>query len=376
MRLKKLLFEENQEMKIGIETIVDYSNYGNRLQNLALQIVLEKLGNEVVTIRDYTSKDYSFLSKVFDSIKTGNFLHKIKVNLSRKNNSIDELRKKNFINFTNKYINESSFYIDETTKDYSFDNQFDCYVIGSDQVWNFNLPGFSRASFVDYSNKPKISYAASFGVSHIPNDYEEIYKTGLKKVKYISVRENAGKDIISDILHRKVEVVLDPTLLLETSEWKKLISNKEIYNQKYVLTYFLSPINNDDKEYIKKYASNRNLVIKNLANYHDETLWIADPLEFVNLFSQAEVIFTDSFHASVFSIIFKKPFEVFQRNLKGQNMNSRIETLFDTLGIKECWHDSSNSMHKIDYDEVNQLLATNRIESMKFLTNSLKDIES
>lgn len=363
-------------MKIGIETIVDYSNYGNRLQNLALQTVLEKLGNEVVTLRDYTSKNYSFLSKVFDSIKTGNFLHKIKVNLSKKNNSIDELRKRNFINFTKKYINESSFYIDEATEDYSFDNQFDCYVIGSDQIWNFNLPGFSRASFVDYSNKPKISYAASFGVSNIPNDYEEIYKTGLEKVKYISVRENAGKDIINNILNRKVEVVLDPTLLLETADWKKLISNKETYNQKYVLTYFLSPIKNDDKEYIKKYASDRNLIIKNLADYHDKSLWVADPLEFVNLFSQADVIFTDSFHASVFSIIFEKPFEVFQRNLKGQNMNSRIETLFDTLGIKECWHDSSNSIHKIDYDEVNELLAINRIESMKFLTNSLGDIES
>lgn len=359
-------------MKIGIETIVDYTNYGNRLQNLALQTVLQNLGHEVVTIRDYSMKKYSFADKVVNSIKTGEFFGKVKENLTGKKKQIDDTkRKKKFAEFTKKYIKESSFYIDKTTKDYSFDSKIDCYVIGSDQVWNYNLPTFSDASFVSYTKKPVISYAASFGVGRIPKKYFSTYQKGLANIWAISVRETAGKDLVKSICHKDAKVVLDPTLLLSGEYWLNLVLNETKYDDSYVLMYFISPIKDDDMVYIKEFAKKRHLGIKNLADMHDD----ADPLEFVNLFKQANAVFTDSFHACAFSIIFEKYFEVFRRNIKGQNMSSRIDTLLADLGLINRWHNEKGNIG-INYGDVRRLLERRRIDSFNFLKSTLMEIEN
>jgi len=367
-------------LKIAISTLVGYFNYGNRLQNYALQEVLKGLGNDVVTIKDHTGKHHSSLKeKILVNVKNRSLIKKtfskMKIKKNKRNKKIDKIRENIFKQFTKEYINESNFFIDQNTNDFSFDKNFDCYIIGSDQVWNYSFPTFSKLNFVDYSKKPKISYAASFGVNKIPNNYIDLYREGLNQLSYISVREYAGKKIVESITDKSATVVLDPTLLIDDSKWDELISDCVLYKKKYVLTYFLGPISKDSEKYIYEYASIRNLEIKKLYCRDDIKSWLAGPKEFVNLISQCEFLFTDSFHGSAFAIIFEKQFEVFSRNGYGPSMNSRIDTLLNDFNISDRWYSSNKEKKKIDYPEVKRILQNKREKSFNYLNEALNSVE-
>lgn len=366
-------------MKIAISTLTGYGNYGNRLQNYALQHTLEMMNNDVITIRNTTNCSETKLKKKIRQKFGYNsrlilFLKKF-LSLFSHTKKLNYRRTISFINFTKKYINESDFEINEKTNKFDFDKDIDCYVIGSDQVWNYSFPSFSKFDFVEYSNKPKISYAASFGVNDIPQNLSDFYRIGLQGINYISVRETSGKKIVSNLIGDKAKVVLDPTLLLSKEDWKE-ISTKKIYSEKFIIVYFLDHISDDDYAYIHKYAGDNNYVIKRMSSREDEVLWEADPSEFINLFSQAEAVFTDSFHAAVFSIIFNKYFEVFERNFKGPSMNSRLDTLLGDLDLTDRWHSKSGNAKTIDYANTMELLNIRKKESLSFLENSLKGVES
>ena len=128
----------------------------------------------------------------------------------------------------------------------------------------------------------------------------------------------------------------------------------------------------ETKKYINRIAKENNIEIKQLANVFDEELWLADPAEFVNLFSQAEMIFTDSFHACVFSIVFEKYFEIFERNTKLKSMNSRIETLMSNLHTGNRWHQGNSKLLEMpDYKTINEYLIQKKKESFEFLESAL-----
>ncbi|SMH69105.1 Putative polysaccharide pyruvyl transferase [Latilactobacillus curvatus] len=333
-------------MKVAIRTLVGYYNYGNRLQNYALQKVLEDIGHSVITLRDFTDRNQELSSaqKVLMGIKKGDLLPKL-------------------------------FRKIRTQKNQTIDREIDAYVIGSDQVWNYMLNSFATTSFAMYSQKPKISYAASFGVAAIPAEMRALYQSGLAQMTQISVREDAGQQLVKRIANRESMVVVDPTLLLDQAGWLNLINNGQVYQAKYLLTYFLGNQSRAQKEYIKQYAVDNHLVIKALADKKDSALWVADPAEFVNLFSQAEAVFTDSFHASVFSIIFEKYFEVFERQSSGPSMNSRLETLLSGLGLNDCWHTGQVLTHQIEYGQVKAKLQIRQEESRAFLETALQAVQ-
>lgn len=365
-------------MKVAIRTLVGYYNYGNRLQNYALQKVLEDMGHSVITLRDFTDRnqELSPAQKVLMGIKKGDLLPKLFRKIrTQKNQTIDCEREASFKAFTSQYIHESAFTMNEQTTDYDFDREIDAYVIGSDQVWNYMLNSFATTSFAMYSQKPKISYAASFGVAAIPAEMRALYQSGLAQMTQISVREDAGQQLVKRIANRESTVVVDPTLLLDQAEWLNLINNGQVYQEKYLLTYFLGNQSRAQKEYIKQYAADNHLVIKALADKNDSALWVADPAEFVNLFSQAEAVFTDSFHASVFSIIFEKYFEVFERQSSGPSMNSRLETLLSDLGLNDRWHTGQVLTHQIEYGQVKAKLQIRQEESRAFLETALQAVQ-
>lgn len=365
-------------MRVAISTLVGYYNYGNRLQNYALQKVIEDMGHNVVTLRDFTDRTHNMSTKekVLISIRNGDFFEKaLKKIIPNKNKEADYKREENFKNFTNRYIHESEFIIDEGTNNYDFDKYIDTYVIGSDQVWNYTFDSFSKASFVLYSKKPKFSYAASFGVSEIPESMIEFYRNGLKQLSYISVREDAGRNLVKEIINQDSALVVDPTLLLDQQDWLSIVDRDKTYHKKYILTYFLGKKSQAQEDYITSYATDNNYIIKNLADKNDKDNWTADPAEFINLFSQAEAVFTDSFHASVFSIIFEKYFEVFERNSVGPSMNSRLETLLKDLKLEDRWHTDKEMESNIDYKQVKEILTLRRKESYKFLEEALFNIE-
>ncbi|MGX7328549.1 polysaccharide pyruvyl transferase family protein [Enterococcus bulliens] len=358
-------------MKCAIRTIVDYNNYGNRLQNYALQEILKKKGFEVVTIKNHYTKKNAKKNYV-NLLMSNQILNKINNKYKNfKYKKVNNERINNFLEFTKTYIAETANnYEKMPSNDKDFDD-IDIFFIGSDQVWNYSFDRFSEFDFLTFTNKPKISYAASFGVTSIPKEYEEIYKDGLNQLDFISVREKAGERIVREFTNKKVTTVLDPTLMLTQSEWLKLASKGKKYKDKFILTYFLDEPMLEDRKYYENFASKYNYKIKQLGTIKDLELWKANPAEFINLFSQAEAIFTDSFHACVFSIIFEKYFEVFERNTKLPSMNSRIDTLFDDLHLNSRWHNAGSHYEKIDYLNVHKLLKARQQESLNFIDNAI-----
>lgn len=366
-------------MKIAIITLIGYYNYGNRLQNYALQRVLEDMGNQVVTIKNVTGAGIktSLGQRISSSVKDGSIFVKLmnRVNgKKRVEDKLDGIREHNFKVFTNKYIHETGFTIDESTKDFSFDKQLDCYVIGSDQIWNYSFNSFSYLDFAIFSNKPKISYAASFGVSSIPLEYQNLYRLGLSNLAAISVREKVGQQLIEQLTNRKATLVLDPTLLLDRKDWNKLTDNLSTYSNRYIVLYFLDALLPEDLAYIQDFAKKKHLEIKQLGSRSDAELWKSGPETFLNVIKHSEFVFTDSFHACVFSIIFKKDFEVFKRNSNGPSMNSRIDTLLGEFGLTQQFHDASGQKDCINYKSIDKKRYELKKQSLDFLEQSLKEI--
>lgn len=189
-------------MKIAIHTIVDYNNYGNRLQNYALQRIIENLGHDCITLRNNFSNPYLInensnkkVVRIVNIIRTGSFITKIKNRFGRKTKLINKYqveRREIFKKFSLKYMHESINEYNENLQNSNELNEINCFIIGSDQVWNYSFRRFSEFDFLPTVNQPKISYAASFGVESIPKSMKDLYQKNLSKIDYISVREDKG----------------------------------------------------------------------------------------------------------------------------------------------------------------------------------------
>ncbi|HCM85013.1 MULTISPECIES: polysaccharide pyruvyl transferase family protein [Enterococcus] len=371
-------------MKIAISTITDYGNYGNRLQNYALQKILEKhFDAEVLTIKNLTCiPRFNKKERFINALKDGSILKKVAGRVfttkdSKIRNDLDYRRSIAFKEFTEEFIKETSE-VNQNTKDFSSFSVYDLFIIGSDQVWNYDFDRFSELDFVPYalSNQKVISYAASFGVSKIPSEMKSCYINGLNNLDTISVREQSGLEIVKELVSRDAQVVLDPTMLLSIKDWEVLMGKSKISlkGEKYILTYFLGNPSDEERLYIRQYAELNKLKIYNLGDPSDDKCWVAGPIDFVKLIYNAEAVFTDSFHACIFSIIFEKYFEVFDRNSNLESMNSRIDTLLTTFNLSYQKHDFNQTKRKIDYYSVNKILQRKKELSFVFLSEQIKRI--
>ncbi|MGG7152314.1 polysaccharide pyruvyl transferase family protein [Clostridium neonatale] len=356
-------------MKIGIITIFDpWANYGNKLQNYAVCKVINKMNFEVKTL--YVENQANSLK---ENIKF--FIHKnTKYYFARDKNywRYGYLKIKKFDAFNNKYIPN------EQIK--SFDNlseQYDYFVIGSDQVWNPSwYDELKKEAFLLTFARPeqKVCFSPSFGLCELPNKWKGHFKNALKTFPNISVREEAGAKIVKELTGKAAEVLIDPTLMLEKEEWIKIESKPKglDFEQEYILTYFLGDKTKKQEEYIKKIADDNRLVIYNLLDYSQAELCTVAPSEFIYLIHNAKIVFTDSFHACVFSFIFAKPFQVFHRNGSQGNMMSRIETLLNKFSLQRKLYGSmENDLFECNYSEGYRKLSKEKDKVHEFLKKSL-----
>lgn len=351
--------------KVAIITMFGCENYGNRLQNYATQIILEKKGLNPISIKNNDRlnnkvKKIKFLKKLI-SFLIRNVLAKI-------SNFFDK-RYKSFEKF-NENIKLTKFH-----KSIYNVGQYDYYIVGSDQVWK---PTYGRLSDMDLlsfapENK-RIAFSASFGIDELPIEHIDRTKKELLKFKAISVREDAGKKIVENLTGRTdIEILIDPTMMLDSNDWDKVSKKpKMLKNQKYILTYFLGIISEERKNEIKKLAQNMEYEIINLMDKNSE-FYNCGPSEFLYLHKNAELICTDSFHSSVFSIIYNKPFVVFEREDNRVNMNSRIETLLSKFKLEERKFvgELTNNILNHDYSEAYKILEEERKKSKEFLEKAL-----
>ena len=384
--------------KVGIVSCYFKNNYGSALQAYATQKILDNncIPNETINIDgniDFKNgKKKYYLSQIFNIgfIKSKLGMIKMKFDIKLKK----ELRKN--VRLRNEKYNQfkREFCLSAKCRSYKdlcemAKRKYTDIIVGSDQLW---LPVNVVADYYTLNWVPdginKISYATSFGFSTLPLKYNNQYNKFLKKINHLSVREQSGVRLIKDIADLDAELVADPTILLTREEWERESTREKIYNEKYILCYFLGN-NIQHRKFAERLKEETGCKIVSL-NHADEYVKYSDkfcdyapfnigPREWINLINNADYVCTDSFHGTVFSILFNKIFFNFRRHSNGSKVstNSRIDSLLKVAGISterilKGTEDVKEVLkYKIDYEEVNQNISEFRENSKMWLLNSI-----
>ncbi|GKX31764.1 hypothetical protein SH1V18_42440 [Vallitalea longa] len=370
--------------KVGIITLHGYENYGNKLQNYALQEVIKNLGYlpHTVVIQEVYKNENKCLRIFKKAIKMSfkelfkNLVEKIdKRKFYYENKALIDKRIKCFKKFSQIHLNEK-FYNNSNLELEKISSEYDFFITGSDQVWNPLYIKKAPIYFLTFTEKRKrISYAPSFGRSNIPLEYKEKYKTWLSRMEFLSVREEAGAKIIHELSGKKALVLVDPTLMITKEQWLT-ISNKcpSKPKSKYILTYFLGISSKETEQYISNISKYYNLRIVNLVDIKDKQNYTTGPSEFIDYINSASVFFTDSFHGVVFSILMETPFVVYNRISKSSSMYSRIETLLDMFRFR-CREvhniNSKDQIFNMDFSHVGPILELERKKAVDYLKEAL-----
>lgn len=351
-------------MKIGIITFQETNNYGAVLQNYALHQALVRYGHEVQTI-DYQS---SYIGKPYrlEHLKNkGLFAYLFGVMgyfiYLPRTKKCKEFRK--YIHYSRK-VNKQS--ISE------INNEFDLFITGSDQVWNYNLTDLDETYMLGFvSDKSKCnSFAASIGLSEISEENKTIYKNLLKDYHFISVREKSAVPLLADILFKDIQVVSDPCVLLNQADWDKVSKQPQIKG-KYLLVYQLG-ISADAVKLAKRISKEKKLKVVYIpfpVGCLAKGKWDigAGNAELLGYIKDAEYVVTDSFHGTLLSIIYNKRFFT---KMSGTHagVGSRIYDILEHYGLTDRILNASMDYEKsIDYNKVNKLMETDRKYSQEVL---------
>lgn len=374
-------------MRIGILTLPLHNNYGGILQAYALVRALENMGHEVYLIDTRFKKKTTFLKSLKATIK-----QLVKPNPNKKKVDFSqEIRDKTFKLYIKQFIDNQFKHITEPFVNPSTMGKeikkykLNAVIVGSDQIWNpkyYKHIEIAYCSFLDDKNVLKISYAPSFGVDtwKYSPEQEKVCKDLIQKFDAVSVRENTGAELCEKHFDIKATWVLDPTMLLATKEYMQLIPKSSNLQTGKLFTYVLDK--NEDKNMIISHV----MKIKNLQEVELETIegYGDIPLEWgtkstvenwIRNFNEADFVVTDSFHGTVFSILFNKPFFSVINFKRGA---TRFHSLLNHLGLEDrllgSFSDLSNEKIEkdINWSEVNHKLEIFKEESLDFLSNSLQ----
>ncbi len=357
-------------MKALIITIKDHGfNYGNKLQNFAVKKILEKYNYKVYTL----CFEYGKKEEIVTYIKS--MLHKCTGYKFAKS-------KKYWLEYTafKKFDLENipTVYI-HNPKDVT---GYDLYAVGSDQVWNAKWYQYKpiRKDFylLNFDNEAKkICVAPSFGIDKLPEEWIPYFREKLPEFSHISVREEKGSEIVEKLIGQPATVLIDPTMLLTRDEWTEVARKpKHVkFDSDYILTYFLGGRSPKVELDLEKIAKVRNLKIFNLMDENNPELWEIGPSEFIYLVSKASLVMTDSFHASVFSFIFSKPFLVYPRSGTENDMLSRLDTFLNKFNLQDKYvgNQMPSDVFKTDYQEGYRQLELEREKAKTFIEQSLYD---
>ena len=387
--------ESASKKSAGILTLYNECyNFGGLLQAYALPTILKK--NFGVSAEQI---NYSFKAKndnrVKEKLTIGNIIYKLGIAFFRKlkKNNLNK-RKKTFEQFMEEIPHSDRIYnsdnIDESLKEY------DIFICGGDQIWNDYNTEHSNRNIKVYtlqfvpSEFKKIAYAPSMAVLEASPKFKKIMSDGLNLLEAISVREKRSLSLLQPLTDNNIKVVVDPVLLMTENEWAQEAIEQE-KKDKYILCYLLGD-SIEQRKAAAKSAKKFNCkivtfphILENVVrkcdlffgDIHDYT---SGPHEFISLIKNAEFLITDSFHACVFSMIFKTPFAVFERGGTGENgtMNSRIYDFLEEYHLKsqlvsEQELTEMKKIPKIDFTYAHNHWEKRREESLEYLKNALKN---
>ena len=364
-------------------------NYGGFLQEMALQDAINSFGYECEIIDYEVSQEFNTFSLKrgiknfsFDKIKKKLTKEKtillsspVSDSITKRKRAFDKYRAHNLV------LSKKMSYSDL----HSIDLNYEQLVCGSDQIWNpdYNIPAF----FLNFGRKDcrKIIYAASIGKGQLSCLEKKTYSKLLEFPDYISVREDSAQKLISSITEKNVELVLDPTLLHQQEYWMKKADDSSLNHRNYIFCYFLN-LTDEKVKSANDFAKKNNYEVIAIPYLHNEVekyteklegklLSEVNPADFLNLIRNAEAVITDSFHATVFSIIFQKDFWCFGRNAGTYNMNKRLHTLLGYVEMQDRLiepDDLKNKMHCTHVDIDLHNLKIKQKESIAFLSDALE----
>ena len=372
-------------MKIGIIKWFSGPNYGTNLQAIALQYYLRKNGNDVKIINyevsgpQHKQRKKPLIKRIAHQpekymCKLAMRFYKNKIN-SRDQKLSDAIRNNCVLT---KKINTEEELVDVC-------NQFDLLICGSDQIWNPNW--YDRFYFADYNKikTKRISYAPSMGVNTIPTDIKDKIASGISKFDAISVREKNAATLLKSCCEKRIYTVVDPTLLLSADEWEKvfpLLGNIDASLGEYVFAFFLDE-NKAHFRASKAFAKNKNLKYvvvpyKGISYLQNGKIYADAGLEeLLDLIHNAKYVLTDSFHITVFSILYNKQFYTFQRFQENRDtsQNARVTDLLERADLKNRYIEyGSNKIFEqsdINYKKQEQALKSEIDQSKKFLLDAI-----
>ncbi len=330
-------------MKIGILTFQRTTNYGAIMQSYSLNKKLNDIGANCETIDYYNPK--------LATNKTNNL---VKI-------FYQQWKSYNCNRFINKMIKMSK----KVDKKNIHSLYYDCYVVGSDQVWNVKCTDNDQTYFIDFNDKAlKYSYAASIGLDH--ETIKSILtknKQNLNSFEIVSLRENIEKETLNS-LNKKTRYDVDPVFLLSPSEWKG-IASKKLKKKKYIFYYTIGKTKKLDS-YVKELANKYNLeIIDNKKSI--EFIMNCKPTDFISWLYNAEFVVTNSFHGAAFSIIFNKLFYVECDSEDG--FNHRIYNMLNKYKLNTRIVDNEKTINnqEIDFADVNKRLKEDILNSIQYL---------
>lgn len=353
--------------RVGLITWHYYSNFGSALQAYALQETISNMGYKAVII-NYRNPKFGRLNKAKE-------LAKIVVQRLSCNNFFTHYRF-----FQDKYFKQTRL-IQDVEKMPRLSKKFDAFVCGSDQIWAPNV--FNPVYMLDFvsGDKKKISYAASIGLNELPQKYIEKYTCLLADFDAVSVREDAGGELLSDKCGITAQTVLDPTFLVAVDRWIELENAVTVTNKKYVFCYFLNA-EHHYSDLVKEYAEKNEYEIIGVSANKNDVAWMkfvnAGPCEFLWLIHNAEAVFTDSYHGTIFSLLYHKKFVLFERFESNDPIcqNSRIYQLDKYFELNKIIlkvpKNEKIEIEELDYCKFENKLKALREKSLYFLRNALE----
>lgn len=385
--------------KVALVTCYFQPNYGSQLQAYATQLLFDKMGvaNETICIdglrKEINEAKYRyFLSRVWDvntvrdKLATVKKVWAVKTKGSAFRANVAE-RRRMFDAFARTMFHVSRVYnskeeLREATHDYS------AFVVGSDQLW---LPSNIEADYYTLNfvpdGVPKIALATSFGVSRLPKRQARKAERFLDRLDYCSVREQSGRRIVKELTGRDVPVVCDPTLLFTAGEWANAVGAERFVEEPYLFCYFLgnNPVHREFVRRFKQETGYRIVQLQHCDEYIGSDVGFPDiapynvgPKEFVRLIRDAEYVFTDSFHCSVFSVLHSKRFFTFRRYSTDSivSTNGRLYSLLSLAGLENRLLRGTETVSQcmelpVDYAGVHERLVELRRLTMRFVEDAL-----
>lgn len=385
-------------MKIGIVTLVS-DNYGNKLQNYAVEQLLSEYGQVVTFSVEQREGDIAEATPLYKKLRLryidqvlrsrmmylydmtnaqrstlGNLLYVM--THRRQLRKAKDLRHRKFQAFQKNFLHISDRTIThENCSEQEWIESYDLFVCGSDQIWNPAYGTTSDLAFLSFAKGRKIALAPSFGVSDIPEESKADFRKWLNGITALSVREEDGYQIIKALTGREAQVLLDPTMAIEPICWEAMACAPEKkLPEKYILTYFLGQVTKEYKNLIRQISKQTGLPVVSLFNIEEPEHYVFNPSEVLYAIAHASLVLTDSFHGSVFSILFKRDFLVFCRNEGGKSMHSRISNLLSKFELEDRLVGGACTLKPIEaerWDQIHKIIAAERQRTRDYLENAI-----